>query len=379
MITQFSSQLASMQERKPELFSPHSVTIDSESHRIMDRASHLITEIMARPAFIEAALTERPEIAAFDPGNLSAMIGFDYHLTDEGPRLIEINTNAGGLMTSLLWRLRDDSQAAEQAVARMVAMFSSEYADWCDEGCATARHIAIVDRDPFAEYTIDDFHLTRIAFEDFEIEVTICRTDQLQIRDGRLYATDSDTPVDLVYNRSCDFYLEEAGSQVLDTAYREKIACITPNPRGYALLSDKRSLALLHKQLDESDCGLSAEDHALVRQVVLPTHLLAEDPEHFAEVRNSWFFKPINLHAGIGAFRGDKLSRKRLATMNPDEYIVQQHAKPTEVAFESGSFKYDVRYFTHQNITIDLSCRLYQGRITNFRTPEGGYTAVLIE
>ena len=27
------------------------------------------------------------------------MMGFDFHLTESGPRLIEINTNAGGLAT----------------------------------------------------------------------------------------------------------------------------------------------------------------------------------------------------------------------------------------------------------------------------------------
>ncbi|MDX8401657.1 MAG: hypothetical protein R8K47_03395, partial [Mariprofundaceae bacterium] len=38
-----------------------------------------------------------PLIVAHDPGMPSMLMGYDFHLTGEGPKLIEINNNAGGL------------------------------------------------------------------------------------------------------------------------------------------------------------------------------------------------------------------------------------------------------------------------------------------
>ena len=32
------------------------------------------------------------------PGNIGVFMGYDFHLTPEGPRLIEVNTNAGGAL-----------------------------------------------------------------------------------------------------------------------------------------------------------------------------------------------------------------------------------------------------------------------------------------
>ncbi len=36
------------------------------------------------------------EIARFDPGPVGAFMGYDFHLSSQGPRRIEVNTNAGG-------------------------------------------------------------------------------------------------------------------------------------------------------------------------------------------------------------------------------------------------------------------------------------------
>ena len=42
----------------------------------------------------------------FEPGNTGVMMGYDFHITPEGPRLIEINTNAGGALVNGLHTLR---------------------------------------------------------------------------------------------------------------------------------------------------------------------------------------------------------------------------------------------------------------------------------
>ena len=47
----------------------------------------------------EVAAEEDPAILASKPPYGAFMLGFDFHLTAAGPKLIEINTNAGGLAT----------------------------------------------------------------------------------------------------------------------------------------------------------------------------------------------------------------------------------------------------------------------------------------
>jgi len=378
MIESLYNHLDSMKSNKPNLFSPYTVNVSGENYKKMEQASHLIDKIMEAPSFIKATLPSRPSIAHFQPCNFSAMIGYDFHITPTGPKLIEINTNAGGLMTSALWRLRDEPKHAEKVVQKMVNMFHTEYSNWKKNPTDRIQHIAIVDRDPFSEFTIDDFNLTKAAFEEHGIEVSICRADQLILRNNHLYAPDHKICIDLVYNRSCDFYFQEEGSSTLRKAYLNRSVCVTPNPYGYGLLSDKRSLALLYRLVLSEESILKSDEKEILEDVILPTHMLYSDYDKFTSKKNKWFFKPINLHAGIGAFRGDKISRKKLLELNPIEYIVQETAKPEEIPMVDGSYKYDLRLFTHQNVTIDISSRLYKGRLTNFRKFNGGYTKVKV-
>jgi hypothetical protein len=69
------------------------------------------------------------------------MLGFDFHLTKEGPRLIEINTNAGGLTTVIL----QSGNTHDQAVLRLgfVKAVCLEY--YRATGRARPQRVAIVD------------------------------------------------------------------------------------------------------------------------------------------------------------------------------------------------------------------------------------------
>ena len=71
-----------------------------------------IESTVALPAYQAQALARAPLIARHDFGPRGAFLGFDFHLGEDGPRLIEINTNAGGaLLNAMLAR-------AQQACCR---------------------------------------------------------------------------------------------------------------------------------------------------------------------------------------------------------------------------------------------------------------------
>jgi len=379
MIERLKSTLTGMLEDKPHLFSPHTVVMSEHDMQRMEQASHVISRVLQHPDMVAEIMPQRPDIAAYDAGNLSAMIGYDFHITPEGPKLIEINTNAGGLMTSTLWRLRHHEAALKQVIDAMVAMFQREYEDWFGIAGADIHHIAIVDRNPDAEFTLDDFVLTKIAFEASGIIVSICATHELTSQGQHLYAPNQELPIDLVYNRSCDFYFEEKESSVLKQAYMNHEVCVTPNPYGYGLLSDKRTLVALYQQVVSEHSILTEDERQILQQVLLPTYLLADDVARFSAEKSQWFFKHVNLHAGQEAFRGNKLSRKLLEQFVPEDFIVQKIAKPGVLSTDAGAYKYDMRVFTHQDVTIEISARLYQGRITNFRTEGGGYGNIHIQ
>ena len=57
--------------------------------RAIEAATHL-------PQYQDTVLSWAPSIARVDHGPLGAFMGYDFHLTPNGPKLIEINTNAGG-------------------------------------------------------------------------------------------------------------------------------------------------------------------------------------------------------------------------------------------------------------------------------------------
>ena len=77
-------------------FSSAPVFVPQAEIRSMELVVQAIEGAAALSPFKERALSWAPEIAGFDPGPIGAFMGYDFHLTPDGPQLIEINTNAGG-------------------------------------------------------------------------------------------------------------------------------------------------------------------------------------------------------------------------------------------------------------------------------------------
>ena len=48
------------------------------------------------PGYRRSVLSWAPEVSQADHGPAGVLMGYDFHLNEEGPKLIEINTNAGG-------------------------------------------------------------------------------------------------------------------------------------------------------------------------------------------------------------------------------------------------------------------------------------------
>ena len=334
-----------------------------------------------------------PQHLRFAPGNFGVFMGYDFHLTPAGPRLIEINTNAGGALVNGLHTaalcdpvklacLCADLLPVETIEERLVGQFLAEFE--AARGAGTRpRRIAIADEKPHEQFLRLEFEMMAELFERRGIAARICDTGELAPSEDGMLALDG-APVDLVYLRDTDFTLETARAAALRAAYLAGAVVVTPSPREYHLLGDKRRLVLLSLPDALASLGANAEEQALLAEVVPETRLLAElGPDAAWAGRRRWVFKPATAFGSRAVYRGDKISRKRFEEiLAVPGYLAQRHVEPGAVEVETSEghqeMKFDVRAYAYRDEVLLLGARVYQGQVTNLRSPGGGFSAICV-
>ena len=375
-------------QTKPHLFSNVPVFLPSEAIAEMGRIAAAIEEVTRLPAYRAAVLSWAPEIARQEHGPLGAFMGYDFHLDDDGPKLIEINTNAGGaFLNALLARAQlaccAEIEGAIEAArfgdfeVEVVRMFRDEWHR--QRGDTPIPRIAIVDDHPEEQYLYPEFVLARQLFLKAGLDAVIADASQLRHDQGRLFA--GDLEVGMVYNRLVDFALERPEHAALNAAYREGAVVLTPNPHNHALFADKRNLTLLSDPAELEALGVPAElrsELAGIPQTVLVT---PENADLLWQSRKDLFFKPAGGHGSKAVYRGDKVTRGVWTEIARGGYVAQRFASPGERAVRldgaAVARKMDVRLYTYCGRILLAAARLYQGQTTNFRTPGGGFASVL--
>ncbi|WP_431857321.1 hypothetical protein [Azospirillum sp.] len=352
------------------------------------RAVVRAVETAARlPGWIEAALARAPEIARFDPGTAGAFMGYDFHLGDGGPKLIEVNTNAGGAFLNALLARAQWACCGEAAPTNAVpppggfeeAVWRMFEAEWRRQrGIGTPTRVAIVDDEPERQFLHPEFLLVRRFFEARGVAAVILDPRALSFDGGHLLG--AGRPIDLVYNRLVDFTLEQTEHGALRAAYLAGAAVVTPNPRVHALLADKRNLVALSDPERLAAWGLDDAAAALLADVVPRTvEVTPANADDLWQQRRELFFKPATGYGSKAAYRGDKLTKSVWARIAEGGYVAQRFAPPGEraVAADPGApLKADVRLYTYGGEMLLAAARLYQGQTTNFRTPGGGFAPV---
>ncbi len=89
----------------PNLFSDSAVFLDEGRFLRQAETIAAIERVVAMPTFQARVLAHAPLSARFEPKAPAVFMGYDFHLSPGGARLIEINTNAGGgLLNAILAR-----------------------------------------------------------------------------------------------------------------------------------------------------------------------------------------------------------------------------------------------------------------------------------
>lgn len=374
---------------QPTLFSNVPVFVPKAALAAMANIAMAVEAAARLPGYQTAVLRYAPSIAEHDFGPVGVFMGYDFHLTPDGPRLIEINTNAGGaFLNAVLARAqraccaqgRAPFEAASDhsfscAVARIFAN------EWRLQGkVGTPRLIAIVDDSPEEQRLYPEFQLAQALLESQGMGAMIADPGALRF-DGTFLSVGG-RPIDLVYNRLVDFSLDEPRHATLRDAYLRGAVVLTPNPRNHALLADKRNLELLSRPDNLRSWGLADDYLAALSTGVLRTVLVStENADVLWRDRRHLFFKPAKGHASKGAYRGDKLTRGAWADILDGVYVAQAHAPPSARGVVVGEdrvmLKADIRLYTYDGAPLLAAARLYQGQTTNMRTPGGGFAPVL--
>lgn len=366
-------------EEYPQYFSPYPHFVSQHEVEMMQAFIRAYETMLEHPTvrsnFLQVAGFSGPPLQQVERGVFNS---YDFHMTDHGPQLIEINSNAAGGMLGLYAaekrRLCCDGVASARADfdgERIVQMFRSEHARRFPQG--ELRSMAIVDENPREQFFYNEFLLLQQLLKHHGISAHIAAPEELAIQGTAAYL--HGTSIDLVYNRLTDFFLEQPASATLREIWQQGIAAVSPNPAVYALYARKTNLAAVWS----ADFN-SLENITAIRQAIPETRLVTkENSDWLWQNRKQWFFKPAGSFGGKGAYRGEKITTKVWEHIKASGYIAQKFVPARERrATDAEAFKYDIRVYTYGAEILGFMARYYQGQTTNFRTANGGLAHVLV-
>ena len=377
-------------ETHPHLFAALPVFVARNHLEHMARVINAVEKVVDTPVYHHAAMAWAPEIARFDPASRGGLLGYDFHLTDSGPQLIEINTNPGGaLLNAVLGRAQRTccSDASGLAMAPMEpgdieqALIEMFMAEWrLQRGAGVLRSVAIVDETPERQYLYPEFLLFRELFHRHDIDAIICDPRELIASEGRL--THRGQPIDFIYNRLTDFSLQLPAHALIKSAYLSGEVAVSPHPRAHALYADKRNLTLLCDAGFLRATGVADEIiNTLITGIPRTEVMTSENRDRMWANRRQLFFKPAAGYGSKAAYRGDKVTKRVWEEILAGTYVAQALVTPSERHVSVGqvatALKVDVRNYAYAGAVKLVAARLYQGQTTNFRTPGGGFAPVL--
>ncbi|WP_339616340.1 hypothetical protein [uncultured Gilvimarinus sp.] len=349
-----------------------------------------VTRVVKLPGYSKHILTEAyGHITSEGMAAEGVFMGYDFHMSDLGPQVIEVNTNAGGaFLNAALVSAQVECCCAEgiplsllktNLETEFMTMFLHEWE--LQNKDKPLKIIAIVDEDPEQQFLYPEFLMAQRLFEKNGFIAVLVDPGELEFLNGKLQYRNQ--TIDLVYNRLTDFALKAKESRPLRQAFEANAVVVTPNPYHHALYANKRNLILLSDKNMLEQFGASEEDIAILQAGIPTTRLVtAENEQELWAGRKQLFFKPATGFGSRAAYRGDKLTKRVWSDILQGEYVAQQIVLPSDrgilVDGQVTALKMDIRAYVYAGEIQLLAARLYQGQTTNFRTQGGGFAPVFI-
>jgi hypothetical protein len=328
----------------------------------LDLARRGIATLWARIVAADPRAEERP-----------LLLSYDVHPSPDGPVLIEVNTNAGGIVTALqaAREINPCCRDWEQDIleARLLALLRR---DLLGEDAARAGVVAIVDDALASQPLLPEMRALADLMRAHAAEVRLVDAAELEYTDGRLHH--GATAIDRVYWRSTDFLVAEPRHAAVRRALDEGSTILAPSPQAYAAIADKRRF------LDWSRDPELARDAASgqVFRVAETVPMAQRTAEQWHADRAQWVFKPASGHASRGVYVGKSISRHKLAELPFESYLAQRYAPHPVVDRDGHAWKYDIRFYADRGTVIAAAARVFQGQVVGMRGPGAGFAPVRI-
>ncbi len=353
------------------LISPLELKLPAAVRTTAEEAIRAFYRVSRLPAY--AGLLPPNPVGSHSGGHSSVLMAYDFHTTEDGRCfLVEINTNGAGFLLSSVMEMVKLGQvaAAYRPLADLRASFESELKLSGVRPSSGRPKAAICDENVLEQKMYPEFLMYRDWFGGLGWDAEIVETREFQA-------------ADLVYNRSTDFYLEAEFSAALREAHLSNRACVTPNPHEYWLLADKERLIQFGSDSFWSAVGARAEDRDAISKVLIPTFEKSQfaSLDEIWEQRKSLFFKPKRSHGGKSVYRGESVSRKVFERLMLEDILIQKFQPAQKFPTDDersvlNNWKFDLRFYVYQDRVQLCVARAYQGQVTNFASPLGGFTFV---
>ena len=370
-------KMAEMLAVREHYFASTPIFIAPEMVTMMEQQITAIEEFIKQPAF-QNEIFQRSALAAFAPTKFTrgAFMGYDFHITADGPRLIEINSNAGGaFIVNAIQKAVGLSHADfEKNVANM---FLSEWnlAQRTDDLIT----IAIVDEAPESQFHYPDMLLAASLLRRQGFRVEIVDPKELDYKSAAIFM--GETKIDLIYNRITDFDFKDPAHGLLRQAWLDEAVIITPDPRHHALYADKRNLMILSDRQTRKELCVSVELDRILSALPETIEVTSQNAKYLWERRKDYFFKPFTGFGGRAVYKGAKLTKKVWTHILDGGYIAQKLIKPPSRLISAvqpaRQQKYDVRIYSYNGKPLSMAARVYQGQVTNLRTAGGGLAPII--
>lgn len=340
------------------------------------RSIELMFSLREKPSYIAHYQDQLNARGIKDPGNKSIMMSYDFHVDEnQNLKLIEINTNAAFLVLGhqMYASKNHPLPVPDFSLAEIGASIRNEM-NLQGKVVRDDLKIAIIDENPSEQRLYIEFLVYQELFKSFGWNC--------HIEDFREVFENFDP--EFIYNRHTDFFLDEERNKLLREKFLNRDVCFSPNPFEYFLLADKQRMIDWGQPGFLESHGLQGEDLALLRQTVPLAYDICPDkgPEIWAN-RKKLFFKPKNAFGSKQSYRGASISRRTFEEMMGQDMIAQEYVPAPEITYTTPegpqAFKYDLRCYAYQGRLQLIVARLYQGQVTNLRTPYGGFATVLVK
>ena len=296
----------------------------------------------------------------------SVLMAYDFHLDNETAKLIEVNTNGSAfLIVNSLYQSKNLDY--RKALKDLKDSFQEEWAKF-NKNLSVPKKAVLIDEDPFNQKMAIEFFMYKDFFQSMGWDIEILDSKKLKMDDNCQLYTPLNEKIDFIYNRTTDFYFKN--HTLLAKAYQKNTCLISPQPRDYYLLADKNRLIDWYSK--------NWEELKDIKPNLIKTKLLnSETKQELWENRKKYFFKICQGHGGKMAYKGASLTHKKFEELLKQGSLAQEYIAPSQIKDANNQkWKMDLRAYVYKDHIQQLAGRVYQGQLTNFKTPGSGFTTV---